>query len=235
MVAEAEGGSDLLGALRVETDRVAGLLAGGEPDAAVPACPGWTLRHLGEHLAAVHRWGAAAVRAGGERVAMADPELVGDVADHYAAAAGDLLEALGGTRPDAQAWGFGPPPRTAGFWARRQLHETTVHRWDVQQALRRPVDAVPAVQAADGIDEVLTVFVSRRLRSGPPLPVSIRLRAVEGGDWRIGDGEPAAAVTGPAQQLFLLLWGRVDPTAPGVRIAGDQQAAVRVLEAGLTP
>ena len=67
-----------------------------------------------------------------------------------------------------------PPPRR--FWARRQAHETTIHSVDaVAAALGRWPTAsdvtIDPVLAADGIDELLTGFITRgkgRLHTAEP-------------------------------------------------------------------
>ena len=98
-----------------------------------------------------------------------------------------LVSALETAAPDLACWTFLPGAASAlAFWARRQVHETTVHRIDVQLAAaaagdwgsRRPGqpgpggarparDPVPAALAADGIDELLMGFARRGARHGP--------------------------------------------------------------------
>lgn len=225
-----------LEALRVETDRIAGLLASGPLDLPVPSCPGWTARDLAVHLAAVHRWAAAAVGAGGERVPPPVERTDVDVVEDYPVAAAGLIAALEATPADAPAWGFGPSPRTAAFWCRRQLHETAVHRWDLQTAHGVPVDELATGFAADGVDEVLTVFLSRRLRSGDlALPASLHLRADEGSTWQLGDARPDATIAGPAEALLLLLWGRIGPGDRRLTVAGDRATVDSVLAAASAP
>jgi hypothetical protein len=118
-----------------------------------------------------------------------------------------------------------PPPRR--FWARRQCHETTIHGFDALSAMhgRWPtasdVDIDP-VLAADGIDELLTGFITRgkgKLYPARPLVV----RATDTGHaWtvRISEGplvtapsetgRPDAVFSGTAAQLYLSLWNRTD-------------------------
>lgn len=224
-----------LDALRVETDRFAGLLASAPLDPPVPSCPGWTARDLGAHLTAVHLWAAAAVRAGGGRVPPPVERPDADVVAEYAVAAASLLAALEATPADAPAWGFGPPPRTVAFWGRRQLHETVVHRWDLQAACGGLDPELDARLAADGVDEVLAVFLPRRLKSGDlRLPATIHLSGAEGGAWQVGNATPVAAVAGPAEALLLLLWGRIGAGDPRLTIEGDPATVGAVLDSGLT-
>ena len=97
-----------------------------------------------------------------------------------------LVSALETAAPDLACWTFLPGAASPlAFWARRQVHETTVHRIDVQLAATaagaagavaaagaaagpgRLVDPVPAALAADGIDELLMGFARRGARHGP--------------------------------------------------------------------
>jgi hypothetical protein len=120
-----------------------------------------------------------------------------------------------------------PPPRR--FWARRQAHETTIHGVDaVAAALGRwptaaDVDLDPAL-TADGIDELLTGFITRgkgRLHAAEPYRLLVRTDDT-GHAWtlRVGDGpilttpgaaeRPEAVFSGSAVQLYLSLWNRAD-------------------------
>jgi uncharacterized protein (TIGR03083 family) len=74
-----------------------------------------------------------------------------------------LLDTLRTTSPDAPCWTFGPPPREAAFWFRRQAHEVAVHRWDLGSVLSRDL-GYPAALAADGVAEVVTLFFPRQVR-----------------------------------------------------------------------
>jgi hypothetical protein len=51
----------------------------------------------------------------------------------------------------------------------------------------------------------------------------------------LGAGEPVATVSGPAELLLLLLWHRVDPADPRLRIDGDVSTAHDVLGLALAP
>ena len=91
--------------------------------------------------------------------------------------------------------GFGPKPRTASFWQRRMPHETTLHAWDAARALGY-ADPLDRELAADGVDEVVTIFVPRQVRLGrlEPAAVSVELRATDApgwGPWRLA---PAGVV-----------------------------------------
>jgi hypothetical protein len=115
------------------------------------------------------------------------------------------------------------------------LHETLVHRFDLDTAGGGEVQAIPTVLAIDGIDEFLTNLPGTA-RWGAPLD---RLRgegqtlAVVADDsdarWRIrfeptgwwwdrADGPADADLTGPVADLYLALQGR---DRPAVRRSGD--------------
>ena len=204
--------------------------------AAVPTCPRWSAGDLVAHLGTVHRWATAhahGVRGQGPqqaaKAAAAEvPDLMADRIGWLRQGATALVAALQAAPDDLRAMVFlrdPPPPRE--FWARRQAHETTMHRADAVAARlgRRPLstelDLGPAF-AVDGIDELLTGFLPRgssRLRSDVPVVVTvaptdadrawtIRI-STEPPDCRPG-ADPAADAqfTGSAVGLYLGLWNR---------------------------
>lgn len=223
-----------------DTAAFAALVAAAEQTTPVPACPGWSLADLASHLGGVHAWAAAAIREGRPGAEPVGPREPAALAAWYADAAADLLALLARTDPDAPAWNFGPPPRVAGFWWRRQALETAVHLGDARRAigLDAPLDDD---LAADGVDEVATMFFPRqaRLERIPPLAVGLRLVVAGGGEYVLaGDGtDPAApadaTLTGPATDLLLALWGRrgID----GLAVDGDPDVVRAVLAAGIVP
>jgi uncharacterized protein (TIGR03083 family) len=189
-----------IGRLREEGELLAAAAAPLSLDLPVPPCPGWQLRDLLRHVGYVHRWATGYVT---ERHAEMVPRLdetgvlaqdIPDPAllDWFRTGHAGLVSALETAAPDLACWTFLPgaaSPRA--FWARRQVHETTMHRIDVQLAAAagiagaavagiagvaeagaaagagRPVDPVPAALAADGIDELLMGFARRGARHGP--------------------------------------------------------------------
>ncbi|HEX9993483.1 MAG TPA: maleylpyruvate isomerase family mycothiol-dependent enzyme [Acidimicrobiales bacterium] len=234
-------------ALRDDGPRFAAAVERAGPDAAVPTCPDWTVRDLARHLGGVHRWATEVVTA--PRTEPWSPDLddvvgtwpddaalVGWFLDGHAA----LVEALAGADPGLACFAFLPAPTPLAMWARRQAHETAVHRVDAELAagVDGPFDAR---LAADGVDELLTGFVPRGtgLRADPPR--SLRVGTVDvPGDWlvRIGPdgvgtavGDPAPAdceVTGPAAAVHLTLWNRRGPR--GLTVAGDRAVLARFLD-----
>lgn len=145
-----------------------------------------------------------------------------------------LVSALQGAPPDLRCWTFLAAPSPLAFWARRQAHETAIHHADAQLAAgaasgRQPdglaADFFPARFAADGVDELLMGFAQRDASRGQlaAVPGVIAVHADDGADgaahWlvRTGTGQPGVSrgqgpadcdVTGPASDLYLMLWNR---------------------------
>lgn len=220
---------------------MAALVAGADPGAPVPTCPSWSVAKLVKHTGIVHRWVTAIVATrSSSRIEQRDLELgLPASEDLYAGwladGAGPLTSALRLAGPDAEVWAWGASQRS-GWWARRMLHETTVHRADAEFALGgRP--SIDPVVAADGIEEFLTNLPSaRRSRENLgslPAGESIHLHATDcDGEWviRFADGsltwsrghsKASAAVRGPVAALLLFTYGRLAPSAESLTVFGD--------------
>jgi uncharacterized protein (TIGR03083 family) len=226
------------------------------PGAPVPACPGWAVRDLLKHTGYVHRWATGYVAeqrtdmvetpAEDEMLTLGPPDDV--LLDWFRDGHASLVRALAAADPDLKCWTFMAAPSPLAFWARRQSHETAIHRLDTQQAAAEagergpgPVPAsgpgpVPARLAADGVDELLTGFLPRaaRRRSWQPSPGTLGVHADDGPDgtahWLVamgpgqaevtrGAGPADCDITGPAADLYLLLWNRRD--ARDLDVNGD--------------
>lgn len=200
----------------------------------VPACPGWTLDQLFGHLGSIERWAAGVVSRGTFVEEPAPPP--GGAAAWFLEGAEAFLGTMTALDPEARCWNFGPPPRMAGFWLRRQAHEHAIHLADACQASESEVPALGADFLLDGIDEVLAMFAPRQLRlermRRPEQAVIFRVPG--GGSWTLGQGAAAASITAPARGMYLGLWGRSD-LAGTAFIEGDTGLALRVLQGPLTP
>jgi uncharacterized protein (TIGR03083 family) len=197
-------------------------------DAMTTTCPGWAVRDLVSHIGGVHRWAAGNIAKGrvsedeAEQMFIAppDPALLSWYADGYAA----LLTTLAEADRDVECFTFLPEITSPlEFWARRQAHETAIHRVDAESA----VGATPGFDvgfAVDGLDELINGFVRRkggRLRSDPTVTIAVAPSDAPAAWWiQVGPegrsittttGEvPPADLTlrGPAERLYLLLWNR---------------------------
>ena len=178
-------------ALRAEGGRTAAAVELAGPGAAVPTCPEWVVRDLVRHLGGVHRWATGYVADARTEVwPVGLDEVVGTWPDD-ADLAGWLLEgcealaaALAAAPADLQCWTFLRAPSPLAMWARRQAHETAVHRVDAELAAGGPPAPFAAPFAADGVDELLSCFVPRRstgLRAETPATLAVALHRRRGG------------------------------------------------------
>ncbi|MER5728784.1 maleylpyruvate isomerase family mycothiol-dependent enzyme [Streptomyces sp. NPDC002138] len=212
------------------------------PEALVPSCPEWRVADLLRHTGSVHRWAAGMVAGGLTEPAPIPevPELTGaPLVAWFREGHAALVRTLTDAPADVRCWTFLPtdPPSPLAFWARRQAHETAVHRMDAQGALGAALSPVEAAFASDGVDEVLIGFHGRpRSRVRTPEPRVLRLRATDTGEaWTVhlsaepartvrGDAGPAdCEVTGEAAWLYTALWNRAALDGPGV--SGDASLA----------
>jgi uncharacterized protein (TIGR03083 family) len=116
---------DADGALLAAAAELAGL------DATIPGCPFWKMRELLRHTGYVHRWAAGYVTHGYEEEAdrYSEDELLGWFHDGHAG----LVRSLRSADPGLSCWAFLDAPSPLAFWARRQAHETAIHRADAQK------------------------------------------------------------------------------------------------------
>lgn len=138
-------------------------------DAPVPSCPAWRVRDLLAHIGYVHRWATTYV-AGGltEEVASLEEDAIlgsapggASLRDWVEDGHGALVEVLSTAPPDIICWTFLDAPSPLAMWARRQAHETAVHRADAELAAGMSVTGVDPAFAVDGIDEIVLAFFGR--------------------------------------------------------------------------
>lgn len=234
--------------VRRATDRFSAALADADPAADVPSCPDWAVRDLVSHLGNVYTWSAAVVATREKAPRSEDVAPAEDLAGWYAARAYRLVDALAAADPDEPCWNFAGVHETAGFWTRRQVHETGMHLVDLDQAHARPTEVDPAA-ASDAITETLAVFLPRLHAAGMPtdLVAPVSLVATDTGrTWTLSpatDGPPALStgdaaggtaqdrLEGTAEALWLLLWKRADH---GVTRSGDADRLARFLASKLS-
>jgi uncharacterized protein (TIGR03083 family) len=206
----------------------------GTLESPVPACPGWTLDALFGHIGSIERWAAAVVRVG--KYVEEQPPPAENAAAWFLDGIPEFLATMTSLNPEAPCWNFGPPPRTAGFWLRRQAHEHAIHLVDAHQASGLPEPEFAQDFLLDGIDEALGMFAPRQIRlermADPGRAVTFRVN--DGTAWTVGAGEVAASVTAAPRDMYLGLWGRAKLPDTAV-LDGDTDLALRVIRGPLTP
>lgn len=231
------------------------ILAGARPDLdrAVPACPGWDLRRLIGHIGRIFHNTIGHLPRGvttPPNPTPRPPSEDGALLDYYAEGLAGVLLTLDAVDPGRPAFNYWPQTeQVAGFWRRRLAQEVVVHHFDVEQAWGRDWAIAPEV-AADGVDEVLTVFLPRtRTRAAGAGDVPLRDGSVHvhltdvDGEWltRLAGGtvevthgheKGDAVLRGEASPALLALWGRVELDSPGIEVIGDPDL-VRALSPGV--
>src|SRR5690606_31895826 len=131
---------DFRAALLEQTRAFGDLIRPADPATPVPTCGEWTLKQLYRHVGRGNRWAAQIISE--RRNQPLDPREVRDGKppdDHDAAiewfqrGAQMVIDAVDHVGADARVWTF-IGPRPAGWWIRRRVHETAVHRADAALA-----------------------------------------------------------------------------------------------------
>ncbi|MGD0062826.1 MAG: maleylpyruvate isomerase family mycothiol-dependent enzyme [Streptosporangiaceae bacterium] len=235
-------------------------------DATVPTCSPWLVKDLLRHTGYIHRWAARHITERPVSVLDGPDEaeiLRGggsdeDLIEWFLAGHAALVQTLATADPDVSCGTFMAAPSPLAFWARRQAHETAIHRADAELASGSTPE-YPADFAADGIDELIMGF-GRRRKYAPAAGGRLYVAATDTGDgWSIepregrlqpqrasdraaaastdgtdGTGGVGCTVRGPASAVYLFLWNRSGPAPANVTIGGDRdgltswQASVRV-------
>ena len=208
-----------------------------ELDKPVPTCPGWMVSDVVEHTAVVYAHKSTVIEGAlTEPPADWPPDFTyDDVRDFYDEQLHRVIEALRTRAPATAVWTWYEPEQTVGFWVRRMMQETVVHRADVESASGAPARIDDDV-AVDGIDE----FVERMLcddteayaeAAGIGQQVVI---AAGPAVWTVTLGAEAATFTredtpnadarleGEPGALLLVLWNRLPYDA--VETSGDAAA-----------
>jgi uncharacterized protein (TIGR03083 family) len=211
----------------------------------VPSCPDWTVTELVEHMGGVHRWAGehvarlSQVRLRSEDLGFEGPTGPEDFARWLRSGLDELVQKLRAGDPDAEIWGWGADKHVR-FWSRRMLHETTIHRADLEITAAVEPEADIEV-AADGIDELLENLPhARRFR---PEVMSLRgegeaiafrasdtdrawnVRLVQGGfEWeQAGADDARVTVEAPVTPLLLFIYGRETDASRAVSVEGDRE------------
>jgi uncharacterized protein (TIGR03083 family) len=187
--------SEHIDALRCQGDLLADAAERAGLDAPVSPCPPWLVKDLLRHTGYIHRWAARHLTECPDRVLDGPPEteiLRGGAADPellawFRAGHAALVETLSTADPGLECATFMPAPSPLAFWARRQAHETAIHRADAESATG-VLPEYPPEFAADGIDELIMGFGQRRkYRPSAEREGALQVLTTDTGDaWYIG-------------------------------------------------
>ncbi len=215
-------------------------------DVDVPTCPGWDMRELLRHLSEIHLWAAGIIA---ERTTKLWPEDISehtetwpdlavfwpddnDLVDWYLKTNANLVQALESAPSDLDCPTFLPAPSPRAMWARRQAHETAIHRFDAENAAGIATEFNPTF-ASDGIDELLAAFAPRKDEFPIESTKTMLVHATDTNDrWQVtmgpdgittvrGDGPGDVTLTGDASDLYLALWNRVEDST--ITVTGDRE------------
>jgi uncharacterized protein (TIGR03083 family) len=218
----------------------------GSLETPIPTCPDWNMRDLVRHLSEIHLWAAARVAKRTDQLWLEDrselteswPDLAvfwpedDDLTSWYLQTNANLVDALESAPADLDCPTFLPAPSPLAMWARRQAHETAVHRFDAENAVRTASGFDPEF-AADGIDELLAAFTPRResfpVESEKLMQVStddtddswlVTLRP-DGVSTARGLGSADITLSGTASDLYTVLWNRASDST--ITIDGERE------------
>lgn len=193
----------------------------------------WNVRDLVTHVGGVHRWAGDVVRTGATALDTAAGRDVGrgpgddELLEWFVTGHAALVSALRSASPDLAAATFLAAPSPLHFWARRQAHETAIHRADADAACGELSTYTPGF-AQDGIDELLHGFAARKSLA-IDTNATIVLDATDGPSWLVSvGGERISAepiddvaraglaggdvdrvdVRGSSSDLYVWLWNR---------------------------
>ncbi|TSB18231.1 maleylpyruvate isomerase family mycothiol-dependent enzyme [Streptomyces sp. NBC_01525] len=240
--------------LLAEAEAFRDTVRGADLTATVPTCPDWTLADLVRHVGGAHRWaGTMVARRATEVVPPADvpggegPGDDPDALDRWLAeGAEETVRALREAGPEAAVWTW-TPERRAGFWSRRMVHETVVHRADAALTAGVPFEVAPEV-AADCLEEwfqlgeVPEVAARLAAREGLESPFapgrSVHLHATDAppelnAEWfldlsgdhvvhRRAHEKATVAVRGPLTDLLQIAFQRLPADSDRVEVIGDR-------------
>ncbi|MDG2029253.1 MAG: maleylpyruvate isomerase family mycothiol-dependent enzyme [Acidimicrobiales bacterium] len=196
------------------------------PTAMVRACTEWNATELAIHTTGVHRrvahWCTGRLQKP-ERWPDHEPADLNAPWQWCRDGLDLVIAALQDIGPEESVWTW-TDRKNGGFYHRRMLQETAVHRWDAQDAAGTP-SPIEAEVATDGINELCDVGLRFR-GDGSAIDYpkgDVLLERTDGTDrWRIramdgtlliaqnGDAGTSADATvqGHAEDLLLWFWGR---------------------------
>jgi uncharacterized protein (TIGR03083 family) len=198
--------------------------------AAVPSCPGWTVAAAMGHTAKVHRRVTAILRG-------ADPDAVqqprpepSELDSVYRAGLAELVGELRRAPDTLDVYTLWPAASARHFWARRQAHETAIHRVDVELAAGYGVTDFEPELAVDGLDELVLDMADRFSCDGldrswtlvlTPLDANVSWTVRLSSSGAVTERDPAdnpdMSVFGLASDLYRWAWNRADDSEVALR------------------
>jgi uncharacterized protein (TIGR03083 family) len=251
---------DYLEAIRRESRRFREVLAGVDADSDVPSCPGWTAADLLWHLTEVQMFWGLIVEHGfdgpepAQELKSPRPDSYEELLQLFDAESARLSDALAHRSPADTCWSWDPKGGTVEWVRRRQAHEAQIHRLDAELTAGRTTP-LGAELAADGVDEMLGVFIADIPEWGRFAPDGTA-GVIEATDtdstWAFAYGRfsgvspgsgtnydldavdlvesvplsPTVRISGTASAIDAWLWGRGD--VGGLTVEGDGELAVRL-------
>lgn len=199
----------------------------------MPACPGWRVTELLGHVA--NGWEAFRVIVESGSTEPPDfgrlaptPEEPDDIARFAAERLALLVPVIGSSDPTRPVWTWSGIA-DVGFYHRRTLIETAVHRVDAEQAVGQVSPIDPDI-AFDGVDELYSVLLAGFDGASPAGSLHLHQTDGEGElmltvvDGRIAvtheHGKGDAAVRAGGADLLLTMYGRL--SLDGLEVFGDR-------------
>lgn len=183
---------DRLEVIDTEARRFAEVLAGTDPDAAVPTCPDWDAKALLWHLTGVHRFWADVLAQDpqtDEHIEALDwegqtpPETIAELLARREQATADLLAQLRGLEDDEPRWTWSDHDQSVGFTRRMQTYEATMHRVDAELTAGAEISPIAADVAAGAVDHCVDVMWGLKPDWAQEEPLAVvELRAEDTGD-----------------------------------------------------
>lgn len=174
-----------------------------DPEGSVPQYPDWTLTDLASHTASIHGRTVLICRElPKERISAPRVPEGRHPIDWYDETLEEMLAALRDSDPEAPCWAFGPEQKL-GFWERRMVVETGVHRWDAEQAVGRKEKLTDHV-VISALDE-FPVMWRPHMGELPTLQVVATDLDMS---WIYGEGAPAHRIESRGSDIYLRLISR---------------------------
>jgi uncharacterized protein (TIGR03083 family) len=205
--------------------------------APVPWCGGWSVGDVVGHLSGIQRWATVLTSQPGtwvRRREMEEPPAGSEVLAWCEAGIAPMLAAFDDTDLDAtvNTWAGEQPRR---WWLRRLVHETAMHRWDIEAGGTGREHATPIAPdaAVDGIDELFDNFLPFVTEKFAGAGETMHLHATDApGEWELTftpkgvhverlHAKGDVAVRARSHDLLLLLWNRSSLADPAFETFGD--------------